>query len=276
MNLTIEFQSSCEKIRKSKGLQKDILAKQKRPGKFFVDSTDVRYELQTLKRYLVAIRNPYLRIPPNQQAEYPKFPRPSEILHYTEKERNQLDHQLLQKLDQLRSKVEALESKSNFQTEVITILLAACVDLKRLLGQLIQQRNSTFAMPKSKHPMNQLFLDDDDDTFDNIPPELLRQLEMENQELAEHLDGDLEQLRIATQSIGQVADMQNTIAMQLSMQTENITLIHRNVEESKLRIEEGNKYLKKAQDIFGGPKYWVLVFFILMSLFLLFVDYIFV
>lgn len=108
---------------------------------------------------------------------------------------------------------------------------------------------------------------------DEVEPEHARLLEQENKDLLSQLEKDLDSLRTATQSISQVSEMQSALAMHLSTQSEVIDQIHGHAITSTARIQTGNAYLKEADRIFGGPKVWVLVVFLLLSFILLFLDY---
>ena len=275
MNLTADFQTLCDKILQGSGKQRSILSLQKRPTKFYVESVDLRGELHALTRYLKALWNPYLRVPPTDQAVYPTLPPLMQVFHFTERERNSLDQCLSSEIDKLQRKIKALGTETEFESQVVSILLASCTELKQRLVRMFQQRTS-ISKPKSTGLSKQVYLaDDDEKEIAEIPAEQLRELELENRDLVELLDGDLEQLRMATQTISQVSEMQSTIAMHLSMQSESINIIGRNVEESKIRVEQGNRHLKKAQELFGGPKNWVLIFFISLSILLLAFDYLY-
>jgi hypothetical protein len=67
--------------------------------------------------------------------------------------------------------------------------------------------------------------------------------------------------------------MQNTLSVHLSAQSDTIKNIHTDAEISTLQIEKGNQHLTSADKIFGGPQFWVLIFFLTLSFVLLFLDY---
>jgi t-SNARE complex subunit (syntaxin) len=70
-----------------------------------------------------------------------------------------------------------------------------------------------------------------------------------------------------------IAEMQNTLSLHLSAQSETIQQIHKDTIDSSISIEKGNQYLASAERIFGGPRLWVLIFFLLASFVILFLDY---
>jgi t-SNARE complex subunit (syntaxin) len=71
----------------------------------------------------------------------------------------------------------------------------------------------------------------------------------------------------------EIAEMQNTLSLHLSAQSETIQQIHNDTMDSSLIIEKGNHYLASAERVFGGPRLWVLLFFLLASFVILFLDY---
>ena len=194
-----------------------------------------------------------------------------QVFHFTELERSKFDQELLMQIEKFHQMINNLVKKSEFQQQVVSILLEKVLNLKQFILKLISQRKSTIK-PRKPISIQKVYLEDNN-TEMNLEPELLKELELENRNLVDQLDGDLEQIRIATQTISQVSEMQSSIAMHLSMQTESINVIERNVEESKVRVEQGTKHLRQAKEIFGGPKYWVLYFFCFLSVLLLAFDF---
>lgn len=53
--------------------------------------------------------------------------------------------------------------------------------------------------------------------------------------------------------------------MHLSSQTEVISNINSNAETAVLDVGQGLKQLKKAEEAFGGIKWWVLYLFLVLS-----------
>ncbi|KAJ3368627.1 hypothetical protein HDU91_000421 [Kappamyces sp. JEL0680] len=96
--------------------------------------------------------------------------------------------------------------------------------------------------------------------------------EKENQDLLAQFEGTMDLVRDATQALAQVGEMQSTLAMHLDAQQNVVETIFNDAVVANENIDQGLKQLKEAEKHFGGPKYWVLAFFVGLSLSLLFLD----
>ncbi|KAJ3402833.1 hypothetical protein HDV05_008200, partial [Chytridiales sp. JEL 0842] len=110
------------------------------------------------------------------------------------------------------------------------------------------------------------------DFEDSIPEDQRLLLEQENEELLAHLESGLDQIRAATQSIHEISDLQSQMATHLQAQEKAIEQLHEDSVQVTETMIQANSYLRNAKRLFGETKIWLLVFFIVSSLVLLFLD----
>ncbi|KAI8902523.1 hypothetical protein BC833DRAFT_573176 [Globomyces pollinis-pini] len=164
----------------------------------------------------------------------------------------------------------------SFRENVLFMLKMEKESLNKTISELVSLRKEKLEkLFVSKEPeilsQGLIISDSDGDIPLSIEEKLL--LEAENNSLIEQLEGTLNLVRNATQSINEVSQMQNTLNLHLAAQTELVDSLHSEAKESTLSIEKGNEHLQKADEIFGGPKFWVLILFVLLSILLLIIDY---
>jgi hypothetical protein len=105
MDLTLDFQQEILRIAKLRNLKVDIFSKPKLRHSWLKAAKDLNQELFELLKYLKWIQNPYLGIREYvEQTNWTRFPRPADIIVMTQKERNDLDLQLIQFLNLLDQK----------------------------------------------------------------------------------------------------------------------------------------------------------------------------
>ncbi|KAH6574154.1 hypothetical protein BASA81_013633 [Batrachochytrium salamandrivorans] len=112
---------------------------------------------------------------------------------------------------------------------------------------------------------------DSDDDLD-LTPQLQAALESENAAMIHELEGTLDQVRNATQSLNEIAQLQSTLAHHLQAQSETIDTIYDDAWKASETISKGNENLQSAKKYFGGPRYWVLYFMLIASALLLLLD----
>ncbi|XJO73781.1 hypothetical protein BDV3_004707 [Batrachochytrium dendrobatidis] len=97
-------------------------------------------------------------------------------------------------------------------------------------------------------------------------------LEQDNSTMMDQLESTLTQVRTATQSLNEIAQLQSTLAHHLQAQSETIDSIYDDAEKANQTIAKGNDNLKSAQKYFGGPRWWVLYVLLTISGLLLLLD----
>ncbi|KAJ3047553.1 hypothetical protein HK097_011438 [Rhizophlyctis rosea] len=98
-------------------------------------------------------------------------------------------------------------------------------------------------------------------------------LENENAVMLAELESDLDQVRNATQSLQEIANLQTQMAHHLQTQQETIETLYQEAWTSNQTLENANKMLVKASKNFGDTRLWVLMFLLIASAVLLFLDY---
>jgi len=106
-----------------------------------------------------------------------------------------------------------------------------------------------------------------------LSQELRMELEEENQELLEELESDMNQVRQATQSINEISQLQATLSQQLQIQQNIIETLHEDSWKSVDTMKQANQKLLSAQKHFSDRRVWMLVFLVISSLILLFLDW---
>eukprot|EP00833_Pecoramyces_ruminatium_P017815 jgi/Orpsp1_1/1191847/evm.model.d7180000088924.1 len=105
-----------------------------------------------------------------------------------------------------------------------------------------------------------------------LSQELRMELEEENQEMLEELESDINQVRQATQSINEISQLQATLSQQLQIQQNIIETLHEDSWKSVDTMKQANQKLLSAQKHFSDRRVWMLVFLVMSSLILLFLD----
>ncbi|KAL2915868.1 syntaxin ufe1 [Polyrhizophydium stewartii] len=144
-----------------------------------------------------------------------------------------------------------------------------------LRSRLHNRHQSPFAAPQSAAgwtTSNPGALDFESDSEPELTPQQRRLLEADNAAMLEELDGTLNLVRNATQSLNEIAHLQSTLAHHLQAQSEVIEAIHVDAVQAADNIRKGNEQLLSAKKHFGGPRYWVLFFMIGASVLLLFFE----
>jgi hypothetical protein len=275
MDNTLAFQKSCTVLSKQSDLKQPILRKPRKQNIYLSSATALKNELVSLDLYIKRISKAYLKIKDSfKSGTFLNLPHAQQIYEFTGIDKDTLDMQISTIFKSLNTRLESIRGQTEFEKSVVAVLEVLLVNAQSQFVQLRQKRKAKQMISKPKmKPKFAVLTHDESDSDSEMPVEERQRLELENRELLEHLDGDLELLRNATQALSDVSEMQNTIALHLAAQNETIQTIHNNVDDSFGKITQGNEYLVSADRIFGGPKVWVLIFFIAASGCLLFLDY---
>ncbi|KAJ3207887.1 hypothetical protein HK099_000172 [Clydaea vesicula] len=118
-------------------------------------------------------------------------------------------------------------------------------------------------------------LDTEEESEDdlNLTQQEKLMFESENEQIFSELQSTLDVVRVTTQSIQEISNLQNQLVKLLQLQSEKIELIYEDSYKSVGQIEDGNKRLLNAEKNFGQAKKWLLFFLIFSTLIILFLDW---
>ncbi|KAF2714173.1 snare protein syntaxin-like protein 18/UFE1 [Pleomassaria siparia CBS 279.74] len=83
---------------------------------------------------------------------------------------------------------------------------------------------------------------------EQLSPEQLQLFAQENQDMLKHYEDHLDQVRTAEKSLLEIAELQTTLANNLSVQAEHINLLVEDSFSTTANVESGNKELKRATE----------------------------
>lgn len=106
-----------------------------------------------------------------------------------------------------------------------------------------------------------------------LTPAQKMELEQENESLLKELEDNLEQVFQATQSIQEISQLQSQLAFHLQAQTETIERLHEEAIQQVDTVKSANDQLRSAQKRFGGRRTFILLFLMVMTVALLWLDY---
>ncbi|RKP26457.1 hypothetical protein SYNPS1DRAFT_27852 [Syncephalis pseudoplumigaleata] len=107
----------------------------------------------------------------------------------------------------------------------------------------------------------------------DLTPEQRQLLEDENRELAQSLEATLDQVREAERAILEIAELQNQLMSHVAAQAKETERLYEEAVATTDRVREGNLQLAEAGRRSADTRKWVLLFLIIASLVLLFLDW---
>ncbi|KAI9597485.1 hypothetical protein BDF19DRAFT_435239 [Syncephalis fuscata] len=107
----------------------------------------------------------------------------------------------------------------------------------------------------------------------DLTPEQQQLLEDENRELAQSLESTLNQVKEAERAILEIAELQNQLMSHVAAQAKETEQLYEEAVATTDRVREGNLQLAEAGRRSADTRKWVLLFLILASLVLLFLDW---
>ncbi|KAJ3299269.1 hypothetical protein HK104_009485 [Borealophlyctis nickersoniae] len=107
----------------------------------------------------------------------------------------------------------------------------------------------------------------------HLSPQEKMMLETENAALLAELESNLDQVRNATNSLQEIATLQGHLEHHLQTQQHTIDSLYEEAWKSTETVQSANAYLVRAQRNFGDTRLWVLLFLLIASGVLLFLDY---
>ncbi|KAJ1926888.1 hypothetical protein IWQ60_003403 [Tieghemiomyces parasiticus] len=99
------------------------------------------------------------------------------------------------------------------------------------------------------------------------------ELQEENRALLREFEDTLTQVRSAEQALLEISALQSTLSTHLAMQTEQTERLHSEAMATSERVQEGNEQLLEARQRNADTRKWILIFLIMASLVLLFLDW---
>jgi len=106
-----------------------------------------------------------------------------------------------------------------------------------------------------------------------LSAEQVSQFEREESALLKSSESDLVSLKLAESSLLEISALQSQLAMHLTQQTELTDKLWEEAVAVTGKVEEGNKQLKKARERNKESRKWLLLFLMMSSGTLLFLDY---
>nr|CAG8437522.1 8545_t:CDS:2 [Entrophospora candida]CAG8462816.1 10438_t:CDS:2 [Entrophospora candida] len=115
--------------------------------------------------------------------------------------------------------------------------------------------------------------DDDDDIDHHLSAEQKMVLEMENESIMKELETSLQQVNQAEKALLEISNLQTILSNHLAVQTQQTDRLYAEAIATTDRVQEGNLMLIKARERASDTRKWILVFLILASFILFFLDW---
>ncbi|CAJ0626530.1 15187_t:CDS:2 [Entrophospora sp. SA101] len=115
--------------------------------------------------------------------------------------------------------------------------------------------------------------DDDDDIDHHLSAEQKMVLEMENESIMKELETSLQQVNQAEKALLEISNLQTILSNHLTVQTQQTDRLYAEAIATTDRVQEGNLMLIKARERASDTRKWILVFLILASFILFFLDW---
>ncbi|KNC98457.1 uncharacterized protein SPPG_06157 [Spizellomyces punctatus DAOM BR117] len=114
---------------------------------------------------------------------------------------------------------------------------------------------------------------EDNDVASQLEPQERQLLESENAALLEELESSIDQVRETTQSLNVISSLHSRLSHELQSQSETIGFLYDDAWRSTESVKNANLQLISAQKHFGDARIWVLLFLVIASAILWFLDY---
>jgi syntaxin 18 len=111
------------------------------------------------------------------------------------------------------------------------------------------------------------------DIDDILSPEQVQQFESEASALLEATNQELDAIRAAEASLLEISALQSELVVHLSQQTELTDRLWEEAVQVTVKVDEGNKQLRKARERNRESRLWVLAFLLGASATLLFIEF---
>ncbi|KAG9305509.1 hypothetical protein G9A89_006479 [Geosiphon pyriformis] len=114
---------------------------------------------------------------------------------------------------------------------------------------------------------------EDDDIEQHLTAEQKMMLELENETMMKELEFTLSQVNKAEQALLEISNLQSVLSNHLAVQTQQTDRLYAEAIATTSRVQEGNLMLTKARQRASDARKWILIFLILASFVLLFLDW---
>ncbi|KAJ3157928.1 hypothetical protein HDU89_000307 [Geranomyces variabilis] len=115
--------------------------------------------------------------------------------------------------------------------------------------------------------------EDEEDVAERLTNRERMMLETANAEILESLEGSLDQVRRTTNALQEISSLHGRLAYEIQTQATAIDALYEEAWKTTDTVHRGNKQLVSAQRRFGTARLWVLIFLVVASAVLLFLDY---
>ncbi|TPX46405.1 hypothetical protein SeMB42_g01872 [Synchytrium endobioticum] len=111
------------------------------------------------------------------------------------------------------------------------------------------------------------------DVIESLTDDQLQVLQKENEHVLAELEGATDHVRLAAKSLREISELQNLLGRHLVAQAETINTIHTEAEQATQDMRDATKVLTSAKRTMGEARLWVIVFLLVASACLLFLDW---
>jgi syntaxin 18 len=111
------------------------------------------------------------------------------------------------------------------------------------------------------------------DGDDGLTSEQRLALEAENDSMTREFESTLDQVRQAERSLTEIAQVQAQLATHLAQQMQETEMLYAEAGAATDRVKDGNFQLAEARKHMADTRKWILIFLLIASLILLFLDW---
>jgi syntaxin 18 len=115
--------------------------------------------------------------------------------------------------------------------------------------------------------------EEDDDIEQHLTAEQKMMLDMENETMMKELATTLEQVNQAEKALLEISNLQSVLSTHLAVQTQQTDRLYAEAIATTGRVQEGNLMLHQARPRASDTRKWILIFLIIASFILLFLDW---
>ena len=112
-----------------------------------------------------------------------------------------------------------------------------------------------------------------DPSKDLLSPEEMQQMELENQQLFNDLQGMEDQVKVIEGQVVEISRLQSIFTEKVLSQSEKIESVYMTTVSSTENIKQGNEHIRNAMRNNAGLRFWILFFLVVSSFSLLFLDW---
>ncbi|KAJ3151423.1 hypothetical protein HDU86_006123 [Geranomyces michiganensis] len=128
-------------------------------------------------------------------------------------------------------------------------------------------------MLQQRHAAGSSVPPEEEDVTERLTTRERMMLETANAEILESLENSLDQVRRTTNALQEISSLHGRLAYEIQTQATAIDALYEEAWKTTDTVHRGNKQLVSAQRRFGTARLWVLIFLVVASAVLLFLDY---